>query len=481
VAGYSDEGPRGKHTMWLRLMVATALSLLPIAVLAQGEKRIAVLIGNRNYDASVGVLKNPHNDIAVVSEALAKGGFEILPLIKDARRSTILGGVRELVRKLNAAGAGAIGLFYYSGHGAAEKDTNINYLIPVDAREPGSSSFWDESVKLDDILKLLDGARSAAKFIIFDACRNELQLPSKDTSKGLVPIAEQQGMFIAYASAPGRTASDRGDNSGPYATALAAEFAKPGIDHLGLFQNVKEAVYAASGGTQQPWESNGLLRRIYLSGQLPPSPPQAPIAARLSEAAEVWDRTKDATSVAVLEAFTVRYSGTFYADLARARIADLNKQRPSPASPPPKGGQPTTITGMLRCDSYTNRLDCDSQALCSWANNAQQCQKKSGSLSVAVLESKSQPPTTASAPVVTLGYEISRPSSISGPTLASHTIAIDAAKPDPAIEACARLCDNQLGCSAFDLSVVYGKCTLYRSADKSTALGGYISGKKAAR
>ena len=111
-----------------------------------------------------------------------------------------------MVRKLNAAGAGAIGLLYYSGHGAAERDTNINYLIPVDAREPGTSSFWDESVKLDDVLKLLDGARAAAKFVIFDACRNELQLPTKDTSKGLVPISEQQGMFIAYASAPGRTA-----------------------------------------------------------------------------------------------------------------------------------------------------------------------------------------------------------------------------------------------------------------------------------
>jgi uncharacterized caspase-like protein len=437
--------------MWLRLIVATALLLLPTAVLAQAEQRIAVLIGNRNYDVSVGVLKNPHNDIAVVGEALAKRGFEILPLIKDARRSTILGGVRELVRKLNAAGAGAIGLFYYSGHGAAEKDTNINYLIPVDAREPGTSSFWDESVKLDDILKLLDGARSAAKFVIFDACRNELQLPTKDTSKGLVPISEQQGMFIAYASAPGRTASDRGDTSGPYATALALELAKPGIDHLSLFQNVKEAVYAASGGTQQPWESNGLLRRIYLSGQLPPLPPQTPMAARLSEAAEAWDRTKDATSVAVLEAFTVRYSETFYADLARARIADLNS------------------------------FDCDSQALCAWVDNAQHCQKKSGSLSVAVLESKSQPPTMASGPAITLGYEISRPSSISGPTLASHTIGIDAAKPDPAIEACARLCDNHLGCSAFDISVVYGKCTLYRSVEKSTPLGGYISGKKAAR
>ena len=46
----------------------------------------------------------------------------------------MLGGVRALVRRLNAAGAGAIGFIYYSGHGAAEKDTNINYLIPVDAQ-----------------------------------------------------------------------------------------------------------------------------------------------------------------------------------------------------------------------------------------------------------------------------------------------------------------------------------------------------------
>lgn len=57
----------------------------------------------------------------------------------------------------------------------------------------------DESVKLDDVLRLLDGARAAAKIIVFDACRSELQLPTKDTTKGLVPVAEQQGMFIANA------------------------------------------------------------------------------------------------------------------------------------------------------------------------------------------------------------------------------------------------------------------------------------------
>jgi len=183
--------------------VVFLMALLLAHSAAVAEKRIALLIGNRDYDASVGKLKNPHNDIAVVGEALTGQGFELIPPIKDASRSAILGGVRELVRRLNVAGSGAVGFIYYSGHGAAEKDTNINYLIPIDAKEPGTAAFWDESVKLDDILRLLDGARWAAKFVVFDACRNELQLPTKDTTKGLVPIAEQQGMFIAYASAPG--------------------------------------------------------------------------------------------------------------------------------------------------------------------------------------------------------------------------------------------------------------------------------------
>jgi hypothetical protein len=308
-------------------IVLFVLMLLP--PVAHAEARFALLICNQAYDPSVGILKNPRNDIALVGDALAKRGFEVLPPIKDATRIAILGGVRDLVRRLNTAGSGAIGFIYYSGHGAAEKDTNINYLIPVDAKEPGSTAFWDASLKLDDILRLLDGARSAAKFIVFDACRNELQLPTKDTTKGLVPVAEQQGMFIAYASAPGRTASDRGDSSGPYAAALAAEFARPGLDHLNLFQNVKETVLAATGGAQQPWESNGLGRRVYLTGQpktvdVPGS--QSGTQDQLSDAAREWPRV-DKTSIAELEIFLSRHGSSAEADYARARLAPLKKQQ----------------------------------------------------------------------------------------------------------------------------------------------------------
>ena len=188
--------------------------------------------------------------------------------------------------------------------------------------------------------------RDPRRSFVLDACRNELQLPTKDTTKGLVPVAEQQGMFIAYASAPGRTASDRGDKSGPYAQALAAELDKPGVDHLSLFQNVKETVYAASGGAQQPWESNGLVRRAYLTGQ-PVSEAQAHAPAtspRLSEAAEAWSLIKVATVISALEAYSARFKDTFYAELARQRIEDLKKQQLA-ATTPPQPARAETIEG----------------------------------------------------------------------------------------------------------------------------------------
>ena len=294
--------------------IGVALFAVTVAAHAQ-EKRYALLIGNQAYDASVGALKNPHNDIALVAGSLAKQGFEILPLIKDARRSAILGAVRELAAKLRTAGSGSVGFLYYSGHGAAEKDTGINYLIPVDAKDPGSAAFWDDSLKLEDITRLLDQARGAVKFVVFDACRNELQLPTRDTTKGLVPVADQQGFFVAYASAPGRTASDRGERSGPYAAALASELTRQGLDHLNLFQNVKEAVIASTGGSQNPWESNGLTRRVYLTGE-----PTTPADMAL------WETVSKSSDVPALQGYLGRFPNGVFAATARLMIERLNAE-----------------------------------------------------------------------------------------------------------------------------------------------------------
>ena len=74
------------------------------------------------------------------------------------------------------------------------------------------------------------------------------------------------------------------------------------------------------------------------------------------------------------------------------------------------------------------------------------------------------------------GYDVERVSSIRGKILDSSQIRIDASKPDDGIAACAGLCNSTRGCAAFDVSVVYSKCTLYGSVEKKSSLGGYISG-----
>jgi formylglycine-generating enzyme required for sulfatase activity len=172
-------------------------------------------------------------------------------------------------------------------------------------------------------------------------------------------------MFVAFASEFGRTASDVGEKSGPYAAALAAEMVKPGQSHLDLFQNVKEAVTRQTGGRQSPWELNGLSQRVRLGpdAAAAPSPPSAapPTYAGGGEAERAWGLVKDSSNVGVLEAFAKRYSDTFFADLARARIEELKKQQVAVAVPPPapvpvpsKPAQPTAaVTPMpqpARCD-----------------------------------------------------------------------------------------------------------------------------------
>jgi hypothetical protein len=64
--------------MCVRVVVAIALLILPSIVFAQTEKRIALLIGNKDYKAGVGALTNPLNDVRIVGEALSAIGFEVM-------------------------------------------------------------------------------------------------------------------------------------------------------------------------------------------------------------------------------------------------------------------------------------------------------------------------------------------------------------------------------------------------------------------
>ena len=99
------------------------------AALAEG--RFALLVGNQGYSEKVGPLRNPHNDVDLVGAALEKLSFKVT-LVKDAGYKQIETALEAHIQRVRKAGKDTISFVYYSGHGASDPDTQINYLIPVD-------------------------------------------------------------------------------------------------------------------------------------------------------------------------------------------------------------------------------------------------------------------------------------------------------------------------------------------------------------
>jgi hypothetical protein len=318
------------------LRVALALISLTLAGTAgaQAEKRIALLIGNQRYNAKVGPLNNPHSDVLLVGAALKAVGFTVTE-VNDADYRSTDAAIKRHIAAVRREGDGAISFVYYSGHGAADPDTKINYLIPVDVANADDEELWNYSINLNTLVENLRAqAPGATHYVVFDACRNELNLTRRGqkalTEKGFVPMAYTPGVMVAYATAPGRTASDTGTGGGTYAKALADEIVKPGVDSMLVFSRVARRVQHEIG--QDPFLSASTMPEIYFAGNntspapaalAPPAPTSAPHS---NDAAEAWAAAKDTKSIAVLEDFVARYKDTFYAGLARARIEELRRQ-----------------------------------------------------------------------------------------------------------------------------------------------------------
>ena len=337
-----------------RATIALALLLLslPSAALAQVEKRLALLIGNQAYPPEIGALVNPHNDVALLERTLKTLGFQVAT-VRDADLATLTRAVNAYTRRLAVdGGQNAVGFFYYSGHGAADGGTN--YLIPTDVKTTDTGELWDQSLRLTEITrKLRSEAGSATHFVVFDACRNTLKLRKPGTralvqSKGFVPVMQENGMLIAYATAEGELASDVGDGAGPYAKVLADEIVKPGVEAVTMFRRVQVRVRSSIG--QEPWLGFSALGEVHFAGVQTEAVKSGPPASGslANDAERAWALAKDTTSLGVLEAFIARYKDTFYADLARARIEDVKRQQASaaPPRPPatPKATEPAVAT-----------------------------------------------------------------------------------------------------------------------------------------
>lgn len=96
------------------------------------EHRLALVIGNKDYNNTEASLKNPINDANNMSKMLSKLGFTVI-LKTNLNRIDFEKAIDKFGEQLQGY---QVGLFYYSGNGIQAQGEN--YLVPIDASSIGS-------------------------------------------------------------------------------------------------------------------------------------------------------------------------------------------------------------------------------------------------------------------------------------------------------------------------------------------------------
>lgn len=206
-------------------------------------RRVALVIGNTEY--AIKPLTNPKNDAKDLSEALKKVGFEVTTKY-DLTKFEIEEAVDNVTDGLKKGDAV---LIFFSGHGLEIK--HANYLVPIGAKYTREFHIRQRSVDADYLLSAMEESGASLRIMILDACRSSpFRSFSKNLGSGLAPVDAPDGTIIAFATAPGETASDgRGDNS-PFTKHLVKtlETHPPqGLEINNMFMTVARAVKKETG------------------------------------------------------------------------------------------------------------------------------------------------------------------------------------------------------------------------------------------
>ena len=239
-------------------------------------------------------------------------------------------------------------MFYYAGHGVQAKGRN--YLIPIDAEIQSEAEVEDSGVDVGLVLNYMDEAQNGLNIVILDACRNNpFGRSFRSAAEGLAQVDAPTGTLIAYATAPGRVASDGTGQNGLYTSELLKQMRVPSVSVTDMFMRVRAEVMKQTGNKQVPWESSSLVGAFYFNGSAGSSaatgvnekssgpPPISGTAIELS----YWDSIKNSSNPEDFSAYLRKYPNGEFADLAKIRLANFSKAsdvRKSDASPEDRGG-----------------------------------------------------------------------------------------------------------------------------------------------
>ena len=314
-------------------------------------QRLALVIGNADYTKAP--LRNPVNDATDMARVLKTLGFDVT-LATDARQSEMKRLIRDFGARLRAGG---VGLFFFAGHGM--QVSGRNYLIPVGADIQDEADVEDQAVDVNLLLDKMDVAGNGLNIVILDACRNNpfRRGFSRDQgSEGLAQISAPNGTLLAYATAPGKVASDGNGRNGLYTSELMKQLMKPGLRLEDVFIQTRIQVKQQSAGRQVPWENGALEGVFYFSNRETTTQTELLPSASLSADRETsfWNSIQNSTEVADFQEYLKKYPNGEFAGLARNRISKLENASKPNSGNGISGTRPPVVPAPAK--QMTNRL-----------------------------------------------------------------------------------------------------------------------------
>ena len=108
--------------------------------------------------------------------------------------------------------------------------------------------------------------RKPKPIVILDACRNnpfERSWSRSANGNGLASLSAPLGTFVAYATAPGTTASDGTSGNGLFTQSLLQYMSEEGLELTDVFKRVTRKVIEKSNKKQIPWVSSNFTGDFY--------------------------------------------------------------------------------------------------------------------------------------------------------------------------------------------------------------------------
>ena len=235
--------------------------LTSFSVISQEEKRLALVIGNANYEK--GELKNPVNDARLIASTLDSLDFDVI--LKENIESQIdfKRAILEFGKKRPEYD---IAFVYYAGHGVQVSDEN--YLLPTKVEFSSEDEVEMFGVSIQDIMRYLKAQTDQVNILILDACRdNPFESNWNKTrslkGRGLAKIPAPTGSLIAFSTDSGQTAPDGDGENSIYTISLAKNMLLENTSIDQVFRNVRTEVLTKTEGFQRPVEATQLTGQTF--------------------------------------------------------------------------------------------------------------------------------------------------------------------------------------------------------------------------